>query len=239
MRTYVQLAAATLLGLFLPAACVAQGVSDATLESFLGLAAGDLDALSGATVAPGDVTTGSAMKLEFTAQAGDQLSADWNFLTDEFLGELDFNDFSFISITVDGVLEVLADTHAGFSPSSFYLEETGFNTFGHTFANAGDVVLGFGVVNVGDSFVSSALLVDNVTLNDAPGAPIFSEGFEGGLFGAFDTIGLASNVDTGFSIDPGTGSFMVLLESGFVPEPSTWVLAVLLAAGVVSRRERA
>ena len=109
-------------------------VSDVALETFLGLAVGTLDALSA-----GDVTEGSAIKQTLTVSAGDSLSFDWNFLTNEDTPDF-FNDMAFYSIT-DGTGAVLiADTFsAGFSGSgTVFDEETGYNSvwihiyiFGH------------------------------------------------------------------------------------------------------------
>ncbi|MDJ0698127.1 hypothetical protein [Mastigocoleus sp. MO_188.B34] len=53
-------------------------VIDSDLEQFLGLSSGALDNLANA-----DVTEGSAIKQTFSAQAGDVLTFDWNFLTNE------------------------------------------------------------------------------------------------------------------------------------------------------------
>jgi len=146
--------------------------SDASIESFLGISAGSLDGISS-----GDATQGSAIKSVFDVNAGDTISFDWNFLTNEVTPS-SFNDFSFVSITVDGVVQVLADTTAsGFSSSgTTYNEETGFNSFSYTLGTAGTLTLGLGVMDVKDSSFNSALLVDNVTVSPVPlpaAAPLF------------------------------------------------------------------
>ena len=129
-------------------------VTDAELETFLGLDAGDIDNLSN-----GDATEGSAIQLApITIEAGQVLSFDWNFLTNEGTPSF-FNDFAFVSI--DSASE-LADTNSTFVLSSSpFFEETGYQTF--TFESAVDttITVGLGVVDVGDDVVNSGLLIDN------------------------------------------------------------------------------
>ena len=137
-------------------------VPDSSLESFLGLARGSLDRLGN-----GDATSGSAIRQTFTGRAGDILTFDWNFLTNEFTPESLFNDFSFVSL---GLLSELADTRFPIflgSPTPFN-EETGFRTFSFTIPTTGTYVLGLGVTDVEDTTVDSGLLVDNVRLTPVP-----------------------------------------------------------------------
>ena len=70
--------------------------SDSVLEAFLFLGSGTLDALSPTT---NDVTEGSAAVLILTANAGDELSFDYNFLTREDATRApDYQDFFFSTI---------------------------------------------------------------------------------------------------------------------------------------------
>ncbi|GGA04414.1 hypothetical protein [Okeania sp. KiyG1] len=66
-------------------------VSDFAIESFLGLTPGTLDSSLDII----DATEGSAIKQTFFAKAGDILTFDFNFLTDEFTPDFFFNDSSF------------------------------------------------------------------------------------------------------------------------------------------------
>ncbi|MEC4818809.1 MAG: hypothetical protein SAK29_36875 [Scytonema sp. PMC 1069.18] len=130
-------------------------VTDTAIEAFLGLNVAALDSIGN-----GNATVGSALKREITVEAGDVLSFDFNFLTNEFT-PTSFNDFAFASI-IPNTLSELADTGSTFvlSPTIFS-EETDYNTFTLKFTNAGTYTVGVGVVDVGDSIVDSGLLVDN------------------------------------------------------------------------------
>lgn len=135
-------------------------VSDFAIENFLGLAVGSLDALG-----TNDATVGSAIKQTFTAKAGDILTFDWNFLTNELTPTF-FNDFAFVSIA--GV-DILADTFSEFVTSlTSFSEETEFQTFSFTFDTAGTYTVGLGVADLVDTVVDSGLLVDNVDLESVP-----------------------------------------------------------------------
>lgn len=131
--------------------------ADEILEGFLGLEAGSLNNLSN-----GNATAGSAIRQIFTAEAGEILTVDWNFLTNERVPP-SFNDFSFVSISN---LSELSDTLVPSfvtSPTPF-IEETGFQTFSFTIPTTGTYSLGLGVIDTGDNILDSGLLVDNVTL---------------------------------------------------------------------------
>jgi hypothetical protein len=136
------------------------------LESFLGLPGGTLD-----NVGNGDARRGSAIKQEITAKAGDVLTFSWNFLTNENTPSTRSNDFSFF--TINGMFSELADTTASFSQPSFpvslfFRNQTGFQSISYQFATAGTYTLGFGVVDVGDALVASALQIDDVQVNSIP-----------------------------------------------------------------------
>ncbi|MEL7038578.1 MAG: hypothetical protein AAFO04_23635 [Cyanobacteria bacterium J06592_8] len=132
-------------------------VPDSSVEAFLGLDLGSLDTLSGQ-----DLTSGSAIQQAFTANAGDLLTFDWNFLTDENTPTF-FNDLAFVSISS---LSTLADTTFPTFVSSLtpFNEETGFQPFSFTVPSNGTYTLGIGVVDAVDTVVDSGLLIDNVAL---------------------------------------------------------------------------
>ncbi|HBE54330.1 MAG TPA: hypothetical protein DDW76_37680, partial [Cyanobacteria bacterium UBA11369] len=146
-------------------------VSDANLETFLGLASGSLD-----LIANGNATEGSAIKQTVTVSAGAKLSFDWNFLTKEPTPS-SFNDFGFVSISSDP-LKVLGNTNSTFFnlPTDFkdFKAETKYGTFTHTFATAGTYTVAVGVVDVADTDnnFTSGLLVDNFSIAKDDGTPL-------------------------------------------------------------------
>lgn len=127
----------------------------AALEQFLGLTSGSLDSLG-----YGETFGGSAIKQTFTANAGDTLSFDWNFLTSENSSSAN-NDFAFvIALASSG----LADTNSVLLPSStVFRRETGFQKFSSTISASGSYTLGIGIINVADGEIQSGLLVDTVS----------------------------------------------------------------------------
>jgi hypothetical protein len=154
-------------------------VEQSDLEEFLDLPSGLLDNLGN-----GDVTEGSAIKQTFTANAGDVLTFDWNFLTNEGTPSF-FNDFAFFGISPFSL--ELADTNSSdfFSTSGGnFNEQTGLKTISIGIAQTGTYTLSFGVVDVGDAIVDSALIVDNIQVLS----------FGGGGIGSKPSI-LASNTD--------------------------------------------
>lgn len=122
-----------------------------------GLAAGSLDALAGGTA-----VEGTAIRQTISADEGDLLEFDWNFLTDEPSVSL-ARDTAFLM--VDGVLVSLADSGSLRGPSStFFLEETGFGPHAHLFATSGMHTVVFGVVDGLDGAGASGVLIDDVVV---------------------------------------------------------------------------
>ena len=138
-----------------------EAVPTSSIEAFLGLDMGSLDALGN-----GEATSGSAIQQTFTANAGDILTFDWNFLTNENTPTI-FNDFAFVSISS---LSELADTTfpTFFSSLSPFDEETGYQPFSFTIPKSGTYSLGLGVTDVRDTAVNSGLLIDNVAVAQVP-----------------------------------------------------------------------
>ncbi|WP_202221034.1 trypsin-like serine protease [Okeania sp. KiyG1] len=163
-------------------------VSDYEIEEFLGLTAGSLENLSGRFP-----FEGSAIKQTFTANAGDMVSFDFNFLTDELaaedFGEEMFNDFSFVSLSgADTYLDLLADTSSDFVPSdTYFFNETGYQSFYYEIRETGTYTLGFGVADAEEFTGFSGLLVDNVALVSTP-EPTTTIGLFATVFGAFSLL---------------------------------------------------
>ncbi len=160
-------------------------VSATELETFFGYAPGTLDALIGNTV-----MNGSAIAQTFSGSAGDVLSFDWNFLTNEETSpgddpsNIDFNDFAFVTIGPSVLADMTFPTFTG-SLTTAYSQETGFSTFAYTLPAPGAYTLGFGVANVSDDAGASGLLVDQVSLKttDTSGNPVVPEPASLMLFG--------------------------------------------------------
>lgn len=159
------------------------------LDAFLSLPRGSLSLLSPSGIS---ATRGSAMRQSISAAAGDTLSFDYLFATNEGKGGANNNviDFAFVTVTAPTVLaQVLYPVDPAISPvdPAYPLERSalvspitnvsyaeqlkgGYQKFEVTFAVAGDYVLGVGVLDVEDELIESALLVDNFVFTRNPGA---------------------------------------------------------------------
>jgi len=139
-----------------------------TLQSALGLAPGALDTLriAGDT---GGVTFGSAISQSFTANAGDQLHFNWNFLSDETSNHAG-NDFAFLLL--DGSLQRIANTFTSSGPTAtVFTNETGYQSFSTLIGSSGTHTLAFGVVDVdlpGHALGASAVMIDDVRVAAVP-----------------------------------------------------------------------
>src|SRR5262249_13191356 len=109
-----------------------------------------------------------------TVTAGTTLTFDFDFLTGEATTATNtFNDFAFYSFTPAGSIgtaTTLVSTRApGFlAGAGGFSAQTGYRTVTFTFTATATYTIGFGVLNVQDTGVASALLVDRVALT--PGA---------------------------------------------------------------------
>lgn len=167
-------------GDFTPGLSFIDAVPAADLESFLGLSAG---ALSGR-----GAVEGSAIQQSFVANAGDILSFDWNFLTDD----AGSGDSAFFLI--DGMLTPLADANSlslGPTSSGFFLDETGYSLFTYVLTTSGPNTLAFGVVDADVGFGASGLAIDKVALTVIPLPPALLLFFTGVL--AVGLIGRKKN----------------------------------------------
>jgi hypothetical protein len=136
--------------------------ADSILEAFLGLEAGSLNNLGN-----GISAQGSAIRQTFMAEAGDILTFDWNFLTNEVLIP-PFNDFSFVSISSLSELADITFPSTIISPTTQFFQETDFQTFSFTIPTTGTYTLGLGVTDTIDNSIDSGLLIDNVKLHSVP-----------------------------------------------------------------------
>ena len=166
---------------------VEAAVGVATVESFLGVPAESIQLLNGLGGYEGieeGAGPGSAIKKSFAVTAGDTISFDFNFITEEGTSPFGvenhrFDDFAFVSMTLDGVLSELSvlakASDPGFGPRDLegilyeqHSAETGILTFSHTFASGGLVELGIGVMDHGETGWNSVVLVDNVAITPVP-----------------------------------------------------------------------
>lgn len=135
-------------------------VADSDLETFLGLQAGSLFDLGN-----GIPTNGSAIKQTFTANAGDVLTFDWNFLKNQEPDPI-FNDFAFVSL--NSLSTLASPLTSSLVPFSAFEQQTGFQAASFTIPTTGTYTLGLGVVNVTDTAGDAGLLVDNFSVKPVP-----------------------------------------------------------------------
>jgi hypothetical protein len=135
----------------------------AAVASFLGVSGPTLLALGA-----GIPTTGSAISQDLTVSAGDVLTFDWNFLTDEHNEGVAYNDFAIF--TIASAANLLASRDSTFftlnlsSPPAGFDGQTNYAPQSYTFTSGGTFKLGFAVFNVGDAGHDSVLLVDNIAI---------------------------------------------------------------------------
>lgn len=110
-------------------------------------------------------TEGSLLSQTISVNAGDTLSFDWELFTNE-TGELAQPDYAFV--VLDGVLSVLAQAGDAATASALYAFTTGHQAYTYTFANSGLQRLAFGVIDVNDYSVTTALWLDNVSVTPVP-----------------------------------------------------------------------
>ena len=142
--------------------------SVSNLESFFGLTLGTIQGLSSEPV-----LQGSGLAQTVSVSAGDILTFSFNFATNNDVIPDDlFNDFSFFSAAPS--VTKIADTFSSFgpSPSPFFAVATGFQSISYTFPTSGDFTIGFGVVDVGDQFFNSAIVLDSVSISTVVGPAV-------------------------------------------------------------------
>ncbi len=114
----------------------------------------------------GTPVNGTGISQNVTVAAGDTLSFNWNFLTDELTELPMYNDFGFFSVSGSAFLLASrnSSTYNVVSPPAGFEGQTGWMTQSYTFPSAGTYSIGFGVFNVGDAGFDSALVLDAISI---------------------------------------------------------------------------
>ncbi len=171
---------------------VGDAVTIEELAAFMGVEVEDLLELEDRQQDDQDPFEGSAIKGKFWVKAGQELTFDWSFLTDEDSAERDAfdggfgdegNDMAIVAITNDlgeviflgtltEFLRVLQDDAE--EPGAFdFDQQTGFDDnsnrlkqpFSFTFEKTGVFHVSIAVFDQGDDFFDSGLLIDNVAVD--------------------------------------------------------------------------
>jgi PEP-CTERM motif len=134
------------------------------LEESTGLVNTDLD-LSPSTTA----AEGSAISQTFSFTPGlTQLNFSYNFFTNEG------TNLDYAYVAINGTVVAFAEVADASTASGTYAFETGVQNATVEFISTGTVTLSFGVVDISDFFVSSAVSIDNVSLTAIPEPSTFA-----------------------------------------------------------------
>lgn len=109
---------------------------------------------------------GSAIWRTVNVNVGDILRFDWLLATNE-VGVEARPDYAFLSVDGD-ITRIASVADATSAPIPAFLADTGIRSFEYVFARGGAVQLAFGVVDVGDFGVTTALAIDNVSITAVP-----------------------------------------------------------------------
>ncbi len=115
---------------------------------------------------------GSAIATTISVAAGDVLSFNWNFFTNDssFVPE-GFGDYAFFLL--NDTLIALADTNIFLTSSlTQFNRETDLTSFSHTFLTDGDYTIGFGVIDVVEQSRTSSLAIADLQLTRERSEPI-------------------------------------------------------------------
>ena len=149
---------------------------EATIESSMGIPSGTLDTVFGGVPSTSGVgpTSGSAFRITFAAQAGDQFQFDWNFVSGEPLPlEPLYTDFGWGHLSFEGTSlgqTDLANANEGnwIDTSNNGYDQTGWQTVSLNIGATGNYTVTLGVADVEDLFVDSYMIFDYFRLQRAP-----------------------------------------------------------------------
>jgi len=145
-------------------------VADTTVESFLGLAPGALDAITPGNGNP--TVEGSAAQLTFTTTGVRDLHLEFILFSNETdFWAPNYTDFFFTTLTGEGPVargSVIDPLFA--SPGTVFDRDTGWLQVDWLGLAPGTYTLGFGIMDVFDSDLGSAVLVDDIALIPEPRA---------------------------------------------------------------------
>jgi hypothetical protein len=135
------------------------------LEAAAGLAPFALDPDTAAGIA---ATEGAVASQTFLAAAGSHLSFQWDLATMDQSGDPSFADIAFV--VIDGQRVFLGSVLDAATPiaGGSYAAHTGWAGWSTTLANGGSHTISFGIADVGDSAVSSALDISRVDVSSVP-----------------------------------------------------------------------
>lgn len=141
-------------------------VAASTIPAFLGVSGSSIAAIST------EVTTASAMYQDVTVNAGDMLSFDWDFLTDEWNEGPEYDDFCIWTISSSvNFLASRGSTHSTLnltSPPAGFDGQTNYAPQSYVFPSGGAYRVGFAIFNVHDAGHNSVLLLDQVSITPEP-----------------------------------------------------------------------
>lgn len=223
---YKKLILSAALGVAANVAVSAPSVPAGDLEAFFGAVPGAISTVSPSPSEGPAAIEGSGIRDSFEFIAGDILSFDYNFLTNE-RPDWGVDDYAFVSFGGEVYfLDHAQNTASGYYSASAtpYNEETGYKSFSFLVPGVPVFNFGVGIVDATDDMVDSALLIDNVMVM-RDGGMLYFNGFETGPGG--DWIGDFSIVDGFFGAGPTEGSLQALITTATNPvplPPAVWLL---------------
>ena len=146
-----------------PAAPV--GFVSPDLSEFLGVSTSALDV-------GGFAYEGSAIKKTIVVNAGEVLNFTWDFNTNETLLATDpwrgsFLDYTFFSVN-NQIIKLADVSNATVGSASIFDKQTGVQKYEYTFNNAGTQTIAFGLVDIDDFSVTSAVTIKDVSIKATP-----------------------------------------------------------------------